>query len=309
MEPLFWRDKIIAAAIETTYGTDEDPGGADAIYAKEVSLTPMEGNDLDRELELPHFGSQGTIPVELHSKLSLKVELAPSGTAGLAPQWGPLLRACGVAETISAGTSVTYNPITNGAESLTIHFFIGATRHVLKGTRGNARFELTAQGIPHIMFEFTGLFALPSEETRPTPVFTGWQKPQHVTETFTAFTLNAVTTVMRSFTMEMGNAVETRFLVGPESILITDKSEQIECTIQAVPLTRLDPYTLALNATDVALNLRHGVGAGKIATIAVPLAQMQRPQGLQQPQNITEWPLRLVPRTNAGNDQWTLTLT
>ncbi|MBW4708622.1 hypothetical protein KX928_12590 [Roseobacter sp. YSTF-M11] len=305
----FWEDKILAAAIEGTYGVDAVPTGSQAIYAKEVSLTPMEGNDLDRELELPYFGSQGTIPVELHSTLSFKVELAPSGTAGTPPPWGPLLRGCGVAETVVPGTSVTYNPITRDPESLTIHFFIGDTLHALLGARGNAKFELNAQNIPHIMFEFTGLFALPAAAVRPTPDFSTWQKPQQVSKAFTDLTLGGTTLVTRSFMMDLGNAVENRFLIGPEEVLITGKSEQIECTIQAVPLATFDPYSAAFNANDVAINLQHGVGAGKVATIAVPLAQMQRPQGLEKPQNITEWPLRLVPRTNAGNDQWTLTLT
>ncbi|MEL6888376.1 MAG: hypothetical protein AAFO86_06670, partial [Pseudomonadota bacterium] len=94
---IFWRDKIMAIDIETTYGTDASPAGADAVLAKQVTLSPMEGNDLDRELELPYFGSQGTIPVELHAKLAFEVELAPSGTAGTAPAWGKLLRACGCA--------------------------------------------------------------------------------------------------------------------------------------------------------------------------------------------------------------------
>lgn len=307
---LFWREKLILAAIESTYGTDVNPGGAAAILAKEVSLTPMEGQDLDRDLELPYFGEQGTVPIDLHSKLSFKVELAPAGTAGVAPAWGPLIRACGVAETIVPDTSVTYNPITNGVESLTFHIMIGTTRHVIVGTRGTATFEMTASNIPYLMFEFTGLFTLPTEATRPTPVYTAWQKPQAVSKNFSELTLAGNSgLVIRKFMMNMGNQVEPRFLIGPEEILITGKSEQIELTMQAVPLTTFDPYALAFNQADVAISMRHGVGAGRIFTFATPIAQMQRPQGVETPQDIVEWPLRLVPKTNVGNDQWTLTLT
>lgn len=308
---IFWRDKIMAIDIETTYGTDASPDGADAVLAKQVTLSPMEGNDLDRELELPYFGSQGTIPVELHAKLAFEVELAPSGTAGTAPAWGKLLRACGCAETVVANTSVTYNPITNDPEACTVHFFNGGTRYVLRGARGTASFDLTANQIPKIMFEFTGLFTLPSEQTRAIPSFSAWQRPQEVGPTFTALTFASRTDLtLRKFMLDMANQIEPRFLVGPEEILITDKDEQIECTIQAVPLTTYDPYAAALNQTEVAISLRHGVGAGKIATLATTRAQMQRPQGLETPQNVTEWPLRLKPiPSSTGNDQWTLTLT
>lgn len=308
---IFWRSKILALAIESTYGVDADPTGTDAILAKQVSLSPMEGNDLDRELELPYFGSQGTIPVELHMKLSFEVELAPSGTAGTAPAWGKLLRACGCAETIVAGTSVTYNPITDDPEAASIHFFNGGTRYVMRGARGTASFDLTANQIPKIVFEYTGLFSLPSEQSRPTPDFGAWTRPQEVGPTFTALTFAGQTDLtMRKFMLDMSNQIEPRFLVGPEEILITDRDEAIECTIQAVPLTTFDPYAAARNQDQVAISLRHGVGVGRIATLATTSAQLQRPQGLETPQNVTEWPLRLKPiPSSAGNDQWTLTLT
>ncbi|MEL7166971.1 MAG: phage tail tube protein [Pseudomonadota bacterium] len=308
---LFWRDKILAVDIETTYGVDASPGGNDAVLATQVSLSPMEGQDLDRELELPYFGSQGTIPVELHMKLTFDVEIAPSGTAGTAPAWGRLLRACGCAETITPGTSVVYNPITNDPEAVSIHFWNAQTRYVMRGTRGTATFDLTANQIPKIKFEFTGLFALPSEQARPVPSFGDWMRPQEVGPSFTALTLAGQTGLtMRSFMLNMANQIEPRFLVGPEEILITDKDELIECTIQAVDLGTYDPYAAAFNQDEVAISLRHGVGAGRIATLAATRAQMQRPQGLETPQNITEWPLRLKPIPgSSGNDQWTLTLT
>lgn len=307
---IFWRSKIIAVEPEATYGTDAAPNGASAVLAQQVSLSPMEGNDLDRELELPYFGTDGTVPTELHAKLSFRVELAPSGTAGTPPAWGKLLRACGVAETTVASTSVTYNPITEDPESDTLHIFIGATRYVILGARANATIDLSANQIPFINFEFTGLFTLPSEQTRLTPDLSAWMKPQEVGPNYTALTFAGLTNLtMRKFMMNLANQIEPRFLVGPSEILITDRNEQVECTIEAVPLTTFDPYASAFNQTDLAVSLRHGVGAGRIATLAMGKAQMQRPQGLENPQNITEWPLRLQPRPTAGNDQWTLTLT
>ncbi|WP_436399305.1 phage tail tube protein [Roseobacter sp. S98] len=307
---IFWRSKILLAEIETTYGTDAGPDGADGILAKEVTLSGMEGNDLDRALEQPYFGSQGTVPVELHARISFKVELAPSGTAGTAPPWGKLLRACGVAETVVANTSVTYNPITEEPEAVSVHFFVGNTRFVMLGTRGTVSIEMSANQIPHLMFEFTGLFTLPSEQARPAVDLSAWQRPQQVSRAFTSLTLDGnAGLVMRSFMMSFGNQVEPRFLVGPEAILITDKDEQIEMTLEAVPLTTYDPYAAAFNQDEVPVILQHGVGAGRIATLNAPTAQMQRPQGVETPQNITEWPLRLKPIPTAGNDQWTLVLT
>jgi hypothetical protein len=309
--PLLWRSKILLAKIETTYGTDAVPTpAANAILANDVKLLPMEGTDVGRDLDLPYLGPQGTIPNELHAKLSFKVELAPSGTAGTAPAWGTLLRACGCAQTINAATSVVYNPITDSHESATFYLWIGSTRYVLLGARGTARFTINAQGIPYIEFEFTGLFTQPSEQARTTPTLTAFQKPKVVSTTNTpTFTINAVAMVMRSFELDLRNKVENRFLVGAEAILITQREDMIKTQVEAQPLTSFNPFTLAAAQTAVAVNLVHGTGAGNIATLAAAAAQMQRPQGLENAQDIKEWPLSLMPLPTAGNDQWTLTLT
>lgn len=310
--PLYWKSKILLAKIETTYGTDSAPtGGLNAILATEVKLQPMEGNDVARDLDLPWMGGQGTIPTELHAKLSFKVELAPSGTAGTAPGWGVLMRACGVAQVVSVGTSVVYNPISDNHESATIHLWIGSTRYVLRGTRGSAKITVAANGIPYIEFSFTGLFAVPTETARPTPVtLTAFQKPQTGSTANTpVFTINAVAFVLRSFSLDLKNAVENRFLIGAEQVLITQREEEVEAQVEAQPLTAFDPFTLAQAQTSVPVVLTHGTGAGRISTLNVPAAQMQRLQGLESAQDIKEWPLRLAPVPITGNDQWTLTLT
>lgn len=308
--PLFMNTKLIAAKIEATVGTDAAPTGADAVLASNISFSPMEGKDEDRGLDLPYFGSTGTIPLDLHAKLSFDVEMSGSGTAGTAPAWGGLLRACAVAEVITANTSVVYNPITSAQESVTLHFFIEGTKFAMVGSRGNAKFGLTSSGVPKIMFEFTGLFVTPVENARPTPVYDDWEPAIGVTTANTpTVSIDATPLVMRSFELDLGNAVEPRFLVGSESVLITGKEDAIACQVEAVPLTAFDPFTLAATRAEVAVNIVHGKTAGNIITFNAPKAQMQRPTGITPVQDVAEWPLALVPQPNTGNDQWTLTLT
>lgn len=309
--PVLWKNKIVLFKLETTYGTDPTPtGAADALLVVDVELTPMQGEDVSRNLDLPYFGHQGTIAAALHARLSFKVELAPSGTAGTAPAWGRLLRACGMAQTINAGTSVVYNPITDNPESGHFYIWVGGTRYRMPGARGNATFRIPAQGIPYIEFEFWGLFVPAAETARATPTLSAFQKPRVGSSANTpTFTVNAVPMVLREFSLNLGNAVEPRFLIGSEAILITDRQSAAEATVEAVPVTTLNPYTLARDATDVAVAITHGTGAGNIATLALPAAQLQRPEGLENAQNIAEWPLRFNVPPVTGNDEFTLTLT
>ncbi|WP_126977473.1 phage tail tube protein [Frigidibacter oleivorans] len=310
---LKWKSKVLLAKVEATYGTDPTPTGAlNAILATEVRLTPMEGQDVGRELELPWLGAQGSIPTGLHQRLSFRVEMTPSGEAGTPPAWGVLLRACAVAETITADTSVEYNPVTDGHESITLYLWIASTLYKISGARGTAVIRVTAQGIVYLEVDLTGLFSLPSETPQATPALAAQiaLKPEVATTANTpVFTINGTPLVMRSFALNLGNQVETRFLIGSESVLIPDKMETIETTVEAVPLTTLNPFQLAYSQTTGAVALTHGTAAGRIASLAIPAAQMQRPQSLENQQNIKEWPLRMVPLPTAGNDQWTLTLT
>lgn len=309
--PIKWKSKILLAKIETTYGVDATPtGAANAILAVGVSLVPMEGDDVTRDLEFPWLAAQAMIPTGLRVRLRGRIELAPSGTAGTAPAWGPILRICGAGAVVTAGTSVVFAPISDDMESATIHFWIGGTRHVMKGCRGSGVIRANAQGIPYFEFDILGLFTTPTETARPTPDLSAFKKPRIVTTANTPlFTINSVALVMRSFAMNLGNAVEPRLLVGSESIIIPDRAELVQTTVEATPLTTYDPYTIADQQTAVPIVLKHGTSAGNIWQLSVPAAQQKRLASFSQNQNILEWPLELVPQPVAGNDQWTLTLT
>lgn len=310
---LRWKSKVLLAKIEDTYGTDPIPtGAANAILATEVRLSPMEGQDTSRELELPWMGAQGTIPTSLHAKLAFRCEATPSGTPGTPPAWGVLMRACACAEVITADTSVAYNPVSGGHESLALYLWIDGTRYRLGGARGSAVLRVTAQGILYWEFEFTGLWIQPADVAQVTPAL-GAQLANvprvASTANTTVFTYAGVSLAMRSFTLNFGNQVETRFLVGAESVLIPDRAETIETTVEATPLATLNPFAMAASQATGALALTHGTTAGLTLALAVPAAQMQRLQTLENQQNIVEWPLRMVPLPVAGNDQFTLTLT
>ncbi|MDX8354357.1 phage tail tube protein [Cognatiyoonia sp. IB215182] len=308
---LKWRRKILLFLIEAAYGVDPNPTGAnDAFLATDVQLSPMEGNDVSRELETPYLGPQPTTPTELHQRLSFKVELVGSGTEGTAPGWGPILRACGCAETVVPNASVTYNPVSDDHESGTFYIWIDSTLFRLSGSRGTVTMNYTAQGIPYLEFQFIGLYSKATETPRVQPDLSAFQKPLVASDFNTpTFTINGADFVMRSCMLNLGNQVEPRFLINAESILITDRSDVLETTVEAVPLTDFDPFTLARDQTTVPVALSHGREAGLISTLNIPTAQIQRPQGLESTQNIVEWPLRMVPLPTAGDDQWTLVLT
>ena len=313
--PLSWRKKLILAKIETIYGTDPVPTGlANAILTVDGKIEPMLGEDVSRELDTPWMGAQATIPTGLHAKMSFAVELEPSGTAGTAPGWGPLLRMCGMAQTIAAAVSVTYNPVTDVHDSGTLYFNIDGRRYVLLGARGSVSLDITSEKVPRLMFEFQGLWTLPTDTAMPTPTYTAFKKPLVASKANTPiFTLNAVSLLMKTLKFDLGNQVENRFLIGNQvgaaSVIIVDRATTAEILVEAEPLATFNPYLLARDQTTVPLVVQHGLAAGRKVTLNIPALQMQRPDSPTEDQKRAMDPLKGVALPVAGNDEFTLVLT
>ena len=93
-------------------------------------------------------------------------------------------------------------------------------------------------------------------------------------------------------------------------VLATTKNELFSAQVEATPLATFNPFALAQAATYVPVVLVHGTADGRRSTLNIPSLQIRRMQGLQNNQNIKEWPLTGAPiATLAGNDQWTLKFT
>lgn len=141
--PFLNRKRIAFVKIETTYGVDSAPtGAANAVLARVSDPAPIEGDTVSRDLIRLYYGNSEQLPTAIYSKVSLEVELAGSGTAGVAPAWGPLARACGCSETVlataHAGTAVagsTANTIKlAAAASATDDAYIGMPVRLTGGT-------------------------------------------------------------------------------------------------------------------------------------------------------------------------------
>jgi hypothetical protein len=233
-----------------------------------------------------------------------------SGTAGTAPSWGARLRACGVAQIVTAGTSVEYVPVSDDHESVSVYFGIGPSRHILLGARGTAVITVNANGVPVCRVTLTGLFVLPADAARPTVDLTGFQLPQIATKANTpGLTIGGVPFVMRSYELNLGCDVQARMLIGAERIVIVDRNETLRTTVEAVPYATYNPYNRALLNTRTAVALDHGTIVGKRVNVETAQAVQQRPGGIENNQNVVEWSLGFVPLPAAGNDQWKITLT
>ena len=136
---LKFKRKVLLSKIEGTYGVDAAPAAAtDAILARNMRVMPLRLGVERRELVKTWFANEGDIVIGQWSEISFDVEMAGAGTAAdTVAKYGPLLRGCGLAQTVNAAVSVQYDPVSTAEESLSKYFQVDGRQHKMLGCRGN----------------------------------------------------------------------------------------------------------------------------------------------------------------------------
>lgn len=303
-----YRKLAILAKIESAYATDPTPSGAaNAMQMNDVSIEPLAGEEVSRDLMLPYLGHQGVVLTGDVVKMSGKVEIAGAGAAGDVPAYGVLLRACGFAETVTSETKVEYTPISAAFESATIYFNQDGVNHILLGARGMVQVSLVPKQIPRFTFSMTGLLGTIADTALPTADLSAFVAPLPVSKTATTLSLHGAARITESLTLDIGNQVEPRHLIGYEGIEITDRQMTGQAIVEAQPLSVVNWFTIAQARTRAALAVQHGSTAGNIVGFDAPKVEIGRPaQG--QTQNIVNYTLPLIFVPDEGNDELVITV-
>ncbi len=135
--------RVVLAKIEGTYGTDPTPtGAANAMLVSNLDITPLDAKIVERNVIRSFLGNADQLMSSVNVGITFDIELAGSGTAGVAPAYGPILRACGFAETLTAaavtgtaqaGGTTTSIKLAAGA-SASDDFYDGMTVTITGGT-------------------------------------------------------------------------------------------------------------------------------------------------------------------------------
>lgn len=299
-----FRKLAILTKIETAYATVPAPAPAavNAMIGTNVSFTPLEADEVGRDLYLPYLGNQGIILAGKHARLEFEVEIAGAGAAGTAPKYAPLLRLCGFAETLTAATDATYTIVEDNVESGTIYFEMDGVRHVILGARGTFSLNMAPKGIPRFRFTVTGLLGTIADQALTNVTLAGWTTPLECSSVNTTMTLHGWSSVAESLSIDLGNTVTPRFLIGSESVIISDRRTTGTAVVEATTLAEIDWFDRALDRTRGALSLIHGTAAGNIVEINAPAIEIGKiSQG--QTDSILNYSLPLSLCPVAGRDE------
>ena len=265
---LLLRKRLIAIETESTYGTDATPDGADVVLVRGLDITPQSSDVVSRDLIRPYLGASQQLLANTRVECTFSVELAGAGTAGTAPQYGKALKACGLAETIVSSTSVTYDPVSSGFESITIHYYVDGVRHKVTGCRGTVALNANVGEIPTLDFTFTGIYNAPDDSALLIPTYTNQADPLLFKNgNTTNFELLSYSGALQNFSFELGNSIIYRELIGSsKEVLITDRAATGSVSIEAITMATKDYFASAVDDDAALGNLQftHGGTAGNI---------------------------------------------
>lgn len=170
------RRRVILAKIESVYGTDPVPDGANnSILVKNLSITPQEATLVSRDLIRPFFGNFNQLPAAVYAKVSFDVEIAGAGTAGTAPKYGPLLRACAFSETLLAAAA-TGTAVGGGTNTIQLAAGASAVDNTYQGMEVSITGG-TGSGQKGIIASYVGA-------TKTATMFSAWTTPPNATSTY-----------------------------------------------------------------------------------------------------------------------------
>ena len=216
--------------IETAYDTDPTIAVTDAMIISGEQPSPINGGFVERTFRRGGFyGARPQVPVNRHQQFVFNTELTGTNevTTPIPPPIGKLLRACGMLETPTATTDVTYTLQNDPAlyESGWGELYNGTNKWTFNGSRGNMVLNFPENNFPNADVTLMSKYTSPVAQAAPgAPDLTLWLPPTPVSEDFTTtltFDGIAIEHVNSSFDFGMNVIAKDRPNVG-ENIIITD---------------------------------------------------------------------------------------
>lgn len=308
----FWRNRLALVKAESTYGTSAAPAATDALLFTELDVEPLALELVERETIQAYMGQRASIVGQRSVPVKATVEMAGSGTAGTAPRYGPMLKACGLAEAVVASTSVTYAPVSTSFSSYTMDWYVdNGSRQAITGIRGTAELSMAVGEIPTISFDQMGIYAAPTALSRPSETYSAQASPLAVNaDNTTSVSVHGFSACMTAFSLSLGAEMVFEQKAGcTKQVRITDRKPTGSITIELPAFATKDFLTLASAQTTGAISWVHGGTAGNILTFTAGQCAFDAPT-VEDGDGVTHivLPFRPLP-TSAGNDEFSLAFT
>lgn len=297
---LFERRQCVLG-LETTYGVDPTlTGAANSMLTLNGSIA-YEADELERPIDEVELRAKPFVLVGKRATFKGEIELIGAATAGDSAPISPVLQACGLAETLSAGPPARsrFSKISDAFASVALYFEHGGLLHKMLGCRGTIEWSFEIPGYWRASVTLTGFFSVPTAGTISGVTLAAFRAATPAETETTAATINGVTVRLQSWNYNLGNNVmydedsEHRgvYIMDRKSEGGTIKIRQPEASALSAFLGTLNPWTLATNHTVIPLVITLDGGASRKAVQTVSAAQLMLP-AIQNTKDAISWEIQ-----------------
>lgn len=307
-------NKMILAKTQPTVDVDPTATGSEACVTEDLDWTYYAGNDITRNRDRSYFGADSKVKVVPHAEFGFNVELSQVASAGDAPAFGPLLRACGFSETIDVGVDVEYAPVSTGFEMVAVYFIDDDEQEQKSlNCRGTFSIQMNAETLPMIQFSgFMGTYNRPVAASAYTIDTSAWEDAVPVSKSNTVtLTVDGYAGCINGFTLDINNTVNIHDEPNCAGTSISAREVTGQIVIKAPTLATKDFFAIieshSGSVNTVAIAVEHGDGTRpnlKIDLDQVQLNDIQRTD--VRGELYYTIPFTALP-TDAGNDEILLT--
>jgi hypothetical protein len=309
------RNRILLAEEEATYGLDPTPTvSTNAVEVSNVKVN-YQGDLLTRDNVRSNISPVSPVVGKRWTEVSFDLELKGGGTRGTAARIGDLLEACSMAETASAGSSVTYTPTSSSQKSITIYVYdndsASAVLHKITGAVGSFTLKVSAGQYGVLSFTFKGIYNTPTDVAIPSaPTYESTIPP--IVES-ASFTLNSdADLIIQELSLDLANDIAVRDDIssanGIKAFQITNRNPKGNFNPEALLIAGYPFWADWVASAQRALSLVIGTVSGNIITITAPKVTLDNISDGDRERVLT----REIPFTlgqSVGNDEISIKFT
>lgn len=264
-------DRLLLAKIEVTKGTDSVPVvGTNAIRIKSGKVS-LNQDVVARSVLKQTMGDLAHLIGKQVVQLELEVELHGSGAAGTAPEYGCLLQACALLETLVVSTSAAYDPLTTSHKSISIYWYEDGLLWKLLGAVGKCSFSAQIGAVPSLKFTFMAPYSAPTAVADPTGAV--YQSAAPIVMSSADVLNDGAVIKVGAFSVEDGNDVQHHYTTGQNEFIVANRKPKLKITKDSISTAA--EWT-ALNAgTTASLSATFGATAGNRLVLTAPVAKRE----------------------------------
>lgn len=281
---------VILFKLETNYGVDITPAATDLVLCS-VPTFGISGDKKNRNYIRDSLSSAGFSVGAKRQTISFSSELKGPNNA-LVPDTpsylDQMLQAAGMisaAGTIGADDCLAYTPTSDMSlmKSATIYYWTDGIKHAMVGCRcTKASPSFSVDGHPQIDFEFSGLYAAPTDTSNPTVDISDleYMPPSclSIGMTIDSYTPVGVETITLDLGISTSEKKDMQSAGGLSAILNSgERAPSLNFAIDVPALSAFNPYTLWSAGTKS--NVKWTIGSkGNRVQIECPAVQWNEPR-------------------------------